>query len=289
MIFCLFFSLQNKSKSKTVQKLEAINAELQLQTLETSKKLNLSDTLNGANRTATRTSPLKEALSPELGVLLPPKSNQVVIPYSGGEAQSGIAKDTRTVASQTLETSFVPCEACACVQLSLKSVTDMIVEVCESQGLPSAMARHRSQEVVATMTASDVSRWTKEQGKDLDRIRKHLQDLLAQIDPPIEEAPPPWQVFPTPADTHASPALIRCCAAKCAATSLGGMCHTTIVLIVVRHIHTPARQDRRILSSAGLQGICATQFVTREAAAPAETPMHAIMTVVIDSRVPALV
>ncbi|XP_033627970.1 coiled-coil domain-containing protein 157-like [Asterias rubens] len=180
---CQQLNTENKSKSKTVQKLEAINAELQLQTLETSKKLNLSDTLNAANRTATRTSPLKEALSPELGVLLPPKSNQVVIPYSGGEAQSGIAKDTRTVASQTLETSFVPCEACACVQLSLKSVTDMIVEVCESQGLPSAMARHRSQEVVATMTASDVSRWTKEQGKDLDRIRKHLQDLLAQIDP----------------------------------------------------------------------------------------------------------
>lgn len=182
---CYFFSraVQNKSKSKTVHKLEAVNAELQLQTLETTKKLNLSDTLDSPSKSNTRTASLKKTLSPELDCLLPPKSNQVVIPYSSGEAQSGIAKDTRTVASQTLETAFVPCEACAGVQLCLKSVSDMIVEVCESQGLLSAMARHRSQEVISTMTASDVARWSKEQGKDLDRIRQHLQDLLAQIDP----------------------------------------------------------------------------------------------------------
>ncbi|XP_022085634.1 coiled-coil domain-containing protein 157-like isoform X2 [Acanthaster planci] len=184
---CQQLQAENKAKSKTVNKLEVINQELQLQSLETSKELNLNspgDSLKPTNP-KTSNSPLAKSLSPGFGGLLPPNSSKdhSSVPLNSGDSHSAIAKDIRTVSSQTLETAFVPCEACACVQLSLKQVADLITEVCSSQGLQSSIAKHRTQGIDVTMTAADVTRWTTQQGKDLNQIKQCLQDLLDQIDP----------------------------------------------------------------------------------------------------------
>ncbi|XP_038053836.1 coiled-coil domain-containing protein 157-like [Patiria miniata] len=183
---CQQLQTENTAKGKTVNKLEAINTELQLQTLETTKKLNLNSTGDSLNPSAkTANSPLSKSLSPGYGGLLPPNSSQVQssVSLNSNDSHNAIARDTRTIASQTLETAFVPCEACACIQLSLKQVADLITEICDSQGLTSAIAKHRLQEIDATMTAADVTRWSTQQAKDLSQIKQCLQDLLNQIDP----------------------------------------------------------------------------------------------------------
>lgn len=99
------------------------------------------------------------------------------------KSESKVALDVRSTASQTIETSFVPCDACYQVQLSFRDVGDMVVEVCKAQNLPSAVMKHRQTVSEEVMTAADISRWRKEGEKDLNRIRAHLSNLLAQINP----------------------------------------------------------------------------------------------------------
>ena len=184
------FLFQNKISKGTISKLEVINAELQQQTLNFSRKLEFNTTLSTPIHNSSN-SPLNQSVrfstqTPGFGGLIPPNNEQVQtpIPVSPGRTQSAIASDTRTIACQTLETAFVPCEACSRVQLTLQDVSTVVTEVCKSRGLPSAMAKYRARISTETaMSAADIARWGGELGKDLESIRNHLQDLLDQIQP----------------------------------------------------------------------------------------------------------
>jgi len=84
-----------------------------------------------------------------------------------------IAKDNSNKASQTLETAFVPCEACHKVQSNFRSIADSMSNLCKDQGLPSAVAKFRKQlKGIEWYSANDLTRWTVEQNKDLNRINK---------------------------------------------------------------------------------------------------------------------
>ena len=96
------------------------------------------------------------------------------------------AKTLQDCSTQTYETAFIPCEACARTQQNLVEVGTMVIKVCESQGLPSSLAKQRKLLRQSLMAAADVSRWTAEQNQDLGRINDHLDNLYAQINP-LEE------------------------------------------------------------------------------------------------------
>ncbi|XP_072164567.1 coiled-coil domain-containing protein 157-like [Diadema setosum] len=177
---------ESKSKGSTINKLEVINAELQDQVRRTMQSANLSNHLLGSHVGFLPDGDSDEpgSLSPETSTLS--KSQAAVL-----TPQPAISIDTRTVSSQTHETAFVPCEACDRVQLCLKEVGDTISEVCRSQGMPSFVARHRKMLPGDVMSAADIARWALEQGKDLDKIKDYLTNLMMQIDPlkaELEEA-----------------------------------------------------------------------------------------------------
>ncbi|MGH0139172.1 UNVERIFIED_CONTAM: hypothetical protein FKN15_069024 [Acipenser sinensis] len=97
------------------------------------------------------------------------------------------ARDSRTVGCQTLESSLVPCDACAHSQASLKEVSNTIINICQSQNLPSSLCRFR-EAVQGTLgekplSSTDMAYWASEQSKDLARINKHFGDLLNLVSP----------------------------------------------------------------------------------------------------------
>ncbi|XP_058889263.1 coiled-coil domain-containing protein 157-like isoform X1 [Acipenser ruthenus] len=97
------------------------------------------------------------------------------------------ARDSRTVGCQTLESSLVPCDACARSQASLKEVSNTIINICQSQNLPSSLCRFR-EAVQGTLgekplSSTDMAYWASEQSKDLARINKHFGDLLNLVSP----------------------------------------------------------------------------------------------------------
>jgi len=117
----------------------------------------------------------------DLSMSIPPCS--VRTPSSRRTPQS-ISRDESNKSCQTIETAFVPCEACLRVQESLQSIGDSVTQMCVSQELPSCLAKYRHQMAdVEWLTANDIARWSAEQNKDLARATKHLEQLHATIDP----------------------------------------------------------------------------------------------------------
>ncbi len=94
-----------------------------------------------------------------------------------------LTKTCKEVATQTYDTAFVPCEACSRTQENLIAVGQMVMKVCESQGLPSSLAKQKRLLKQSLLAAADVSRWAAEQNRDLSRINDHLDNLYAQINP----------------------------------------------------------------------------------------------------------
>ncbi|XP_072004973.1 coiled-coil domain-containing protein 157 isoform X2 [Engystomops pustulosus] len=105
-------------------------------------------------------------------------------PTSALQESFAIAKDMRTIGSQTLESALIPCDACAIAQSSLKEVSDAIVSVCKNQNLPSSLLKLR--EVLppeGILSPSEMRYWASEESKDLVRISKHLSELTELIQP----------------------------------------------------------------------------------------------------------
>ncbi len=96
---------------------------------------------------------------------------------------AALSKVLTNVSTQTFDTAFVPCEACSRTQQNLLDVGASVIALCESQGLPSSLAKQKKLLKQSLMAATDVSRWTNEQTRDIERINKHLDNLYAQIDP----------------------------------------------------------------------------------------------------------
>ncbi|KAM3611608.1 uncharacterized protein V6R79_021285 [Siganus canaliculatus] len=95
--------------------------------------------------------------------------------------------DSHNVSCQTFESSLVPCDACLQVQSILRKTGDALVELLQSENLPSSL-QPLLQAVEDTMelghmTASDVTQWATEQLRDMRRLAKHLQDVRATVQP----------------------------------------------------------------------------------------------------------
>ncbi|XP_048582175.1 coiled-coil domain-containing protein 157 isoform X2 [Nematostella vectensis] len=93
------------------------------------------------------------------------------------------AKTLQESATQTYDTAFIPCEACSRTQQNLLDVGNMVMNLCESQGLLSSLAKQKKLLRKSLMAAADISRWASEQNQDLARINSHLDNLYAQINP----------------------------------------------------------------------------------------------------------
>ncbi|XP_067932683.1 coiled-coil domain-containing protein 157-like [Watersipora subatra] len=115
-------------------------------------------------------------------------NSSVLPPITPSNTEESIAKDNSNKSSQTLETAFVPCESCHKVQNGFKAVADSMGVLCKTQGIPSSLAKYRKQlQSLDWYSANDLTRWSVEQTKDLDKINKHLSDLMSTIDPLKEE------------------------------------------------------------------------------------------------------
>ncbi|CAK6950320.1 coiled-coil domain-containing protein 157 [Scomber scombrus] len=95
--------------------------------------------------------------------------------------------DSHNVSSQTVESSLVPCNACHQVQSVLRKTGDALIELFQSEGLPSSLqpllvAVEDTLEL-GQMTAGDVSQWANEQLRDMRRLAKHLQDVRGTVQP----------------------------------------------------------------------------------------------------------
>ena len=90
-----------------------------------------------------------------------------------------IAREEGVKATQTLETSFKPCDECASCQESLRKTGDVIIDLCKQHGLPSTLAKCRKQlENVTWFSRADVTRWSGDTNADLNRLRKYLKDFF---------------------------------------------------------------------------------------------------------------
>lgn len=118
-------------------------------------------------------------------------------PHKVGSALTGfitpskmeeIARDACTKSCQTVETAFVPCEGCHVVQKNFRNAGDVIVNMCQTQKLPSSLQKYRPLVAeVKWLSPNDVIRWSTEQAKDLGRINHHMENLMATINPLKEE------------------------------------------------------------------------------------------------------
>jgi hypothetical protein len=78
--------------------------------------------------------------------------SRVVTPLLGGGATSRpvsaavlpLGRDEYNKATQTVETSFVPCASCDAVQCNLRAVGDAMSQMCQSLDLTSSLAKYRS-------------------------------------------------------------------------------------------------------------------------------------------------
>lgn len=117
-----------------------------------------------------------------LSLRSPSPSNDVTLSIE----DVALAKTLQETSTQTYDTAFIPCEACSRTQKHLIDVGNMVMSLCESQGLPSSLAKQKKLLRKSLMAAADISRWTSEQNQDLSRINDHLDNLYAQINP-LEE------------------------------------------------------------------------------------------------------
>ncbi|KAG7241472.1 hypothetical protein INR49_025673 [Caranx melampygus] len=95
--------------------------------------------------------------------------------------------DSQTVGCQTIESSLIPCDACHRVQSLLRKTGDALVELFQSEGLPSSLqplsAAVEDTLELGQMTAGDVAQWANEQVRDMRRLAKHLQDVRGTVRP----------------------------------------------------------------------------------------------------------
>ena len=118
------------------------------------------------------------------GGLIPPNKAEMVLGRSMNVSELKhfgiISKDEYNKSCQTAETAFTPCDSCSIVQKSFRQSGEIIVNICQQQQIPSCLQKFRPQvSHLDWLSGNDVSRWSVEQNKDLQRISK----LTATIQP----------------------------------------------------------------------------------------------------------
>lgn len=180
---------ESKTKNKTMSKMEdtitELRHEVKLFKQALDKKSGKSSVMKGKvqSQSANRSS-VKFILSPSEELSLESSTPAQDLTLAVEDVAN--AKTCQESSTQTYDTAFIPCEACARTQQNLIEVGSMVIKVCESQGLPSSLAKQKKLLRQSLMAAADVSRWTSEQNQDLGRINDHLDNLYAQINP-LEE------------------------------------------------------------------------------------------------------
>jgi len=180
---------ESKTKNKTMSKMEGtiteLRDEVKLFKQALDKRSGKSSVVKGKvqSQSANRSS-VKFILSPSEELSLESSTPAQDLTLAVEDVAN--AKTCQESSTQTYDTAFIPCEACARTQQNLIEVGSMVIKVCESQGLPSSLAKQKKLLRQSLMAAADVSRWTSEQNQDLGRINDHLDNLYAQINP-LEE------------------------------------------------------------------------------------------------------
>ncbi|XP_076587352.1 coiled-coil domain-containing protein 157 [Chaetodon auriga] len=110
------------------------------------------------------------------------------VPSSPTHSTSGSPKVANHNAScQTAESSLVPCDACHQAQSVLRNTGNALVELLQSEGLPSSLqplsAAVEDTLELGHMTAGDVGQWASEQLRDMRRLAKHLEDVRGTVQP----------------------------------------------------------------------------------------------------------
>ncbi|XP_019132342.2 coiled-coil domain-containing protein 157 isoform X2 [Larimichthys crocea] len=94
---------------------------------------------------------------------------------------------SHSVSCQTIQSSLVPCDACHQVQSTLRKTGDALVELFQSEGLPSSLqpllVAVEDTLDLGHMTAGDVAQWANEQLRDMRRLAKHLEDVRGTVQP----------------------------------------------------------------------------------------------------------
>jgi len=177
---------ESKTKNKTMSKMEDtitdLRNDVKLFKQALDKKSGKSSVVKGKieSQSTNRTS-VKFILSPSEEFSLESTTPSQDLTLAVEDVAS--AKTCQESSTQTYDTAFIPCEACARTQQNLIEVGSMVIKVCESQGLPSSLAKQKKLLRQSLMAAADVSRWASEQNQDLGRINDHLDNLYAQINP----------------------------------------------------------------------------------------------------------
>ncbi|XP_040897691.1 coiled-coil domain-containing protein 157 [Toxotes jaculatrix] len=95
--------------------------------------------------------------------------------------------DSHNISCQTVESSLIPCDACHRAQSVLRKTGEALVELFQSEGLPSSLqplsAAVEDTLELGHMTTGDVAQWANEQLRDMRRLAKHLQDVRSTVNP----------------------------------------------------------------------------------------------------------
>ncbi|XP_008304047.1 coiled-coil domain-containing protein 157 [Stegastes partitus] len=115
-------------------------------------------------------------------------STQNHIPSSSTHSTHNFPRgDSHNVGCQTIESCLIPCNACHQVQSLLRKTGDALVDLFQSEGLPSSLqplsAAMEDTVELGHMTAGDVAQWANEQLRDMRRLAKHLQDVRGTVQP----------------------------------------------------------------------------------------------------------
>ncbi|KAL2092152.1 hypothetical protein ACEWY4_011950 [Coilia grayii] len=97
-----------------------------------------------------------------------------------------ISADCHNVGCQTVESSLVPCDACASVQTSLRESGVALVNVCQTLGLPCSLQPllvvAEDSALAGRLSACDVAQWASEQRKDMGRLETHHREVRMTLD-----------------------------------------------------------------------------------------------------------
>ncbi|KAI5094645.1 coiled-coil domain-containing protein 157 [Silurus meridionalis] len=93
---------------------------------------------------------------------------------------------SRDVSSQTVESSLVPCDACAGVQASLQTSAHAVASLCRALGLSCSLwgLLQAVEETlqIGRLSACDLALWAREQQDDLGRIQKHVAQVQEKVE-----------------------------------------------------------------------------------------------------------
>lgn len=81
-----------------------------------------------------------------------------------------------TQSTQTFETAFVECEICSKLQSSLIEIGESVINICETQNMPSSISKHNKIIRSCKLSTSIVDKWSVEFIKDLKKVLRCVQD-----------------------------------------------------------------------------------------------------------------